>query len=1253
MKYMVPRVRIVKILSSCALLSLLIASCGGDDWTPVYFPPSEAAREKPVLPSASTGRNCTVTYAPRLCVMIKGDNIEAGLNEDSKLCGEVPPFPIHIKGAVVTINGSEFPDIDFEGGGLPAPIVINARGDGDGAGNVGTGSIDEAGNITIDNFSFYIVALGIVGEVPGLSFTTGQTKELLHLEPIEGSAPDSSGAMTLVAGTVLGSIIPAADKYLMGASMQAMFSGAITPPLSQCGGEEESPVRIVKIVSGKSGSQTEIPLPEGVKMEVSSGTYISEGDFDVGARFEATAKFKVTNISSRPISIAIPPQKGPFYITSVQPLSQVLASNSSIIISVAFRPTSENARPGVVSETLPLAGAQGVLTAVALSKAGSGSIATVDEDGNLLMPAVDSVLIGDQSLPANTQKDFFRCEQIDCAGATAFTNCVPCKDPTTEPCELVAISTDHAPLGEVDAKCKLKAEDATALLTIDLKGTSSVQISAKKQVLAIRNEGTGDMTITSITVEDPEESLSRGEFSIPPGAIFLAKSFDSIRSAVAIALEGGASQGTNLPVKLTPFKPGFDETSLYVVVTYEPLDLSGFAGDSAGVGSRAKDKALIRVTTSGGDITTEVAGTTTIRQSPALELYFKTPVGARQVGENQSFPFRGITMDTTDLAIPMFLRASDTSPSAIRVTSVSISGDDADSFQWLDSKEKIEAVSPETGKGLRCSIPVMDESGSQMIDEIFDLKPVSLGASGFDLLPGASTLETMPLFGCVNFHRDLAVALKQRIFKATLIVTSQELTAAGVPARNSDGSFRETKLPIELQAALDPIRGKVVFRVTQTMAAMLNPKFPGLSAIDARRDIEQELKSGLFKEEDMQVFTGALILDPFDEMTIKSSDGKETMTTPNDGVTAVFRSIDTHPTETNFEDKLLYDYASLTFDAALPEGSRGLYEDFPNVPAGAKANGWRIFTATLSYPGPIVPVGLSSPRQPSMCDIINPCDPQELRKFTKEGLTPSDKGACAFFYASGARYDSPAFHTAEDFEGGEFDNLCKSVGKDQKLIDVNTGRYSVDGELSFEEAGLRFFGPTYFHNPGGPLGAKDAMDTIFHLAFTTGTLKPQSNPDEPDVLPDKRINVSKGEFKINLDDPRQSSPPICKNNTGNRIVNGKKTGSWKFLKGLLFKDEDGTVPAGCPEEDNDFTGGSAYLRGRALDHETGKITVVTAGKFNSSEDLTFAFKDVMTFLVLNGWICDPLASEDAFEGSHCYDTSFNDRDAESQISLLD
>lgn len=1235
-------------LAALLLASAILSSCGGEDYIPAYFPPKEEEKARAPEPGISTsGRQCTPSFMSQLCVIIKGDNIEVGAKQGDELCAEVPPFPIHISGNRAKIYGNEFPDLKVEGHGLPAPITINARGNADGASNVGEGSVDASGNMSIEKFSLFIVALGVVGEVPNLTLTTGQTGELPHLPQISGSPPDVSGAMSLVAGTVLGHTIDAADKYLKGASMTASFKGSISPPLSQCGGSGERAIEVKKLYITMDGKQTESPLPLESKMEVSAGTFIAEEAGDVGDRFEASAKFRVKNIGNKPQSINIPPRIGSFYLSSIDPLSRTINPSQSFVLNVTFRPGG-NAKEGPSSEILAIGIDQFTLTGVALKKSGAGSINAIDDTGKIV-PDVDAINVGAASVSAGNERGFFSCRETKCGEVKSWTDCAPCPDPSQTACELLPISTKGRPIGEVDSKCKLKEANAAPMLSIDIKGSGSAALAGRRQVLAIRNKGAVDMQVTDIKIEDVKGSHSRGEFKIPPNAIFRSNNFETIREQVAAALAGKTPQGTKLPQTLPPFHLGYDETTLYVVVTYEPSDLYGANGEQAGVGSEARDRATINIVTSIGTITTAVTGATTIQESPALELFFRTFSGAKRVMDGESFPFKGVTPATVDLAIPVFLRVTDTSSKTLRITSISIEGADAANFRLLDTAEKISAVKPPSGKGLRCSVPIVDESTGSVTNELFDLKPVSLNPPGYDLTPGAYNIATMPLFGCINFHRDEGAPLTKRLHEATIVVTAMELDPAGLPVKNPDGSFRQMNLRARLYAAINPRAGHLVLRITQSLAAMLNPEFPGLSSISSREDMADALKSGKMKQTDLQVFTSAMILDPFDEMTITTSDGKEVLSRPGDGVTAVFRALDTHPVPTAYDDPFLFDYAFLPFDASLPKGSRGIYDDYPNVPDDTKANGWRIFTSSLSYPGPAGPAE-KRPDMISDCEVINPCDPYGVKRFSDAGIPPGGKGACAFFYTSGGRIDSPAFVSREN--GGEHSKLCEVIGKPQKLKDVDTGRYSVNGRITFEEMGLRFFAPTYIHNPYGPLGDYPAMDEIFHMAFTTGTLKPQTSPNDPNVLPDEKIDLAKNEFKINLTDKALSSPAICKNNTKNKIVGDKAYSSWKFWAPLLSKDEEGKIPAGCPEDGNGFSGGQAYLHGRDVDQETGVLTVVGTAKFGNAREISFAFQNTMMFLALTGWLCDPTGDEANFEGKRCFDDKFNDRDAVGQISII-
>lgn len=1226
------------------LFTCILSACvGGDDYTPVYFPPQEEAAPKAPAPDISAGgRQCTLSFTSQLCVAIKGDNIAVGSEEGDELCAEVPAFPIHVSGTKVTIKGSEFPDIEAEGHGLPAPITINGRGDGDGASNVGEGTIDASGNMTINNFSLFIVALGIVGEVPHLTLTTASTEEMPALPQLTGSPPDAAGAMTLVTGTVLGHIIDAADQYLKGASLTASLRGQLTPPISQCGGEGKSEIEVKKITPSEDGKEDESPIDENI-MDVSEGTFIADGPLDVGDRFETTARFRVTNIGQKPLGLAIPSRAGPFHMRSISPLTRTISPKESFVLEVKFRPTTTD-KAGRITQTISIGPDQFTLAGVALAKSSKGQVGLVGEDGSVseLSKGKATVAVGTQVVSANAERAFFRCRAVKCGTTSkAWTACSECKDPSTEPCELLPISTKKRPMGETDDKCHALDPEAAPLFTIDLKGTTETKISGQRQVLAIRNKGVSDMKVTSVSIVDESGSKSKGEFSIPPDSIFVAKSFADIQGDVTATLDGKKTQGraARLPVVLPPYMPGYDERTMYVVITYRPSDLLGSDGREAIAGGDVEDKATLRIKTNAGEIVTKVSGKTAVHKVPALELYFKTSVGIRRVEDSGVFQLRGVGADTIALAVPLFLRVADAFEHTIRVTSISIAGGDSGNFAWLDTQEKISAQVPPSGKGIRCSIPTIDETTGEMISENFNLKPVPLKPSGFDISPGAYTTNTMPFFGCVNFHREDGAT--KRLYEATLTVTSEELDPKGAPVRSPDGGNLQATLNAQLLAAVNPKSGKLVMRITQTMSGIMNPQTPFLSSVYSKGDAA--FVHGM-KGADLQIFTSAFILDPFDEMTIKTSDGKEVVSIPGDGITAVFRAIDTHPVSEDYSNEALFDYASLLFDSARPAGTRGIFEDYPNLPQDAKANGWRIFTGSLSWPGPLVPRERAA-EAPSSCKVINPCSREDMKLFTDEGVGSTGKGACAFFYASGARIDSPSF-------GDEYDKLCKNVDKPQELIDLNTGVYSVDGKIIVGNIRLRFFGPTYFHNPNGPLGPKPPLDELFDVGFTTGVLKPPSGPREINVLPDQRIDLSKGEFKINLNDKKSAIPPLCEKNTKNRLIQGRAYSTWKFLDGMLFKDEDGTIPTGCPDDGNKYTGGVAYLKGRDLDQETGTVTFVSASKFGSSDDLTFAFKDVMTFVVLNGWMCDPMGREEDFEGKRCYDTEFNERDAIGQVSIV-
>ncbi|MFH1874004.1 MAG: hypothetical protein ABH859_02325 [Pseudomonadota bacterium] len=1240
-------IKLIKYIFILLLVILSFNACSGEDYTPVYFPPQQDLPEQDQVINEGVGVDCSISFTSQLCIKIAGA-VEAGLDPEDPLCAEIDPFPIHISGTEVSMIGSEFPDTTVNIEGLPE-ITLNGKGNTTGDSNIGQGEIDSSGNITIEGFKFYIEALGFVGEVPDITLTTASSPELPDLPAEQGSPPDVSGAMTLVGGTIVGHLFDGAEA-LEGASLQVRFHGAISPTLDECS-QDSGPasIEIKKIFVDQEGKRSEIPLPEGKRLEISSGTFIAQDKYDIGPHFETTAKFSIQNISSKSIAIQVPSKVGPFIITSYDNLATNLSPQQIINITITFRPNyseQDDLEPGEVIYPLIIGTESFKLIGVALDKDGLATISRITEDGELSAPDIDELELGNLELPANSEKAYFKCETIECGEASSWANCTPCAEDNYSGCELLPITTTGKPYGEVNESCELIEKDATPQMAIDLRTSSEVR--ANKEIIVIQNHGALDLTVQQVTLSEAPNSQSINQFSIQQNAFYLAENFADVVDTDPVSF----------PITLPPYQPGFQELSLFIVVTYSPTDLIGYDGVRAGIGSAALDKAFLKVTTSSQDLKIEVKGKTAIKEIPALELYFKTSTGPKQIANGETFSFKDVTAETIDNAVPLFLKLSDTESRGMRVVSIRIEGEDAQFFEWLDTAEKINAISPPTGQGKRCSIPIIDPTTGNMTREIFDLNPVSLGSRGFDLQPGVHTLETMPLFGCVNYHAN---PIDKTFFEADLVVTAQKLDVTGNPERNPDGTYLESELKVKLAAAVNPITGQVVLRITQTSATILNPQMPGISAIAAQ---EENLARG-FENEDV-VFFASLILDPFDEETIYDSTGQKIISTPNDNVTAVLKAIHGHPVNQTYNDPLLFDYVTLIHDNTLEEGMRGIFDGYPedSLPENLRIGGWRIFTSTFSYPGPVPPEGVPVPQKVSDCEVINPCSEEGFRKFTDDGVGPDHKGACAFFYASGGRYDSPAFHPQgtpllNDAEG-EYKHPCDAVGVKQNLIDLNTGHYSLDGALTLEEIGFRFFGPTIYHQPYNIIrrGTRP-LDAIFHVGFTTETLKPLSPEDEAtgayNVLPDERIDFANQGYMINLTDPRPMPPALCPGSTQNREIAGKTYSTWKYLAPFLSQDPEGKIPAGCPEPDNDFEEKNtmAYLHGRRVNHETGNASFVAAANFGPDEELTFAFKDHMIFIVLNGWLCDPKAVDDPLQGQNCFNAQFNERDARSQVSIMD
>src|SRR3990167_7976792 len=81
-------------------------------------------------------------------------------------------------------------------------------------------------------------------------------------------------------------------------------------------------------------------------------------------------------------------------------------------------------------------------------------------------------------------------------------------------------------------------------------------------------------------------------------------------------------------------------------------------------------------------------------------------------------------------------------------------------------------------------------------------------------------------------------SIRQRIFQTNLVVTALKLDAQGKLEKNPDGSYKQTQLTIPLVAAIDPLRGKFVARISQTGTAILNPQNPVLTAVPSLSEVE-------------------------------------------------------------------------------------------------------------------------------------------------------------------------------------------------------------------------------------------------------------------------------------------------------------------------------------------------------------------------------------------------------------------------------
>ncbi|MDO8526338.1 MAG: hypothetical protein Q7T03_01465 [Deltaproteobacteria bacterium] len=1242
---------IKRFLASLLVLAGL-GACAGPDYTPVYFPgadgnttPKKTPSEKE-SPSTSLA-HCALQLTAKLCVKIKRGKDEYGVKPEEAICADTSAIPIEINGNKISLKGSDFPDIQVQVNirGVQTPMTINGKGSGDGSKNLGEGTWTPEGGIAIKNFSFFINVLGVSGEIPSLELTTGAARKVPDLEDIQGTLAGTDGKIRIVTSTVLGSLFEAADKFLLGASMQATFDGTVSPALSECAKSnpnQKKQIQIVKLQLDPTGQLSEESLPGGNILEVSKGTFISQGPQDIGPSFEGKSSFKATNTGDKALNILLPAHLGPFYLTTEGKTVKTLSPKSSFKFQVAFQPDhNDTPKAGPIKQSFPLGPDQFYLSGVALEPKGSSSINRADTSGQTTAANVDSIILKPLAVPASTVKGFFQCQKVECDKQEAITQCQKCTPPDTQGCLLLPINTKEKPVEEMTKDCKPANPESLPMMNLDLSGAGTSPVEPIRQIVTLGNQGVTDLKIESVSMEEVPGSQSTGQFKFLKEAVLVGSGLDT------------ATPITEWPLTLPPYQKGYKETLVFMSVTYSPTDLIGFDGKQAATGVDVTDKAILKIKTDTDTRTTQLVGRTRIQDVPDLEAYFGTATGMKSKANNETFAMEEVTATTEDMAVPTLLKLADIASSGLRITEIKISGKDASFFEWLDTTAKVSTRQPASGKGKRCSIPVFDAATGRQIDERFDLNFVALEGQGFDLKPGAFTLETMPLFGCVNFHRDAAQNVKQRLFQAELNITALKLDAQGKMERNPDNSYKQTTLLIKLVAAIDPIRGKMVLRITQSVASILNPTAPVITAMSSHNEVQALIKEGKGSKNELGVMLGAMILDPFDEMEIADSHGNS-VSRPGDGITAVFRQLDTRPSSTNYEDPKLFDFASLLNDSDLPQDQQGIFNDYGTdthpLPKDLKVSGWRIFTGALSYPGPF---SSRSPIERSECEIVDPCIPEEVRKFTDSGVGADGKGACAFFYATAGTYDSPAFAPVI---AGERVDACANRDQPQKLLDMNTGHYSVDGSVTIENVGLRFWGPTFLHNPGGSLGRVPPLDEVFHLAFTTEVLKPKASPNDYDVLPDIKLDFAKQHHKMNLDDTKVfeagGNPTICSGSTLNRTIGGKKYSSWRYFAPLISKDESGETPAGCQESGTEFTGGTAFLHGQRVDPATGNFTVVSAAKFGSKEDLTIAFKDISVFIVLNGWLCNPEGDEKNMEGAKCFDTTFNEHDAGSQISIM-
>jgi len=113
----------------------------------------------------------------------------------------------------------------------------------------------------------------------------------------------------------------------------------------------------------------------------------------------------------------------------------------------------------------------------------------------------------------------------------------------------------------------------------------------------------GRPTVAVVGLHDPELELDDQRALAVDLARIIDEDgrFDGLEpDEVARALAGKEAQGAPFPITLPPWKDGWQEAAAYVVVTYNPRDLTGHDGGRAGVGSKARDRARLVIETDAG-----------------------------------------------------------------------------------------------------------------------------------------------------------------------------------------------------------------------------------------------------------------------------------------------------------------------------------------------------------------------------------------------------------------------------------------------------------------------------------------------------------------------------------------------------------------------------------------------------------------------------------------------------------------------------